>query len=144
MVEVTLALGVVAISMLAILGLLAAGSQVNRTATDQTASSDILSAVANDLRATPGPTATSLGYGITIPSNPVASETRTTLYFNSAGEASTSQVSGSRYRLVLTFLPTGAGRFATRVSLRMTWPAAADPTNANTQSAEMFLALDRN
>jgi len=130
--------------MLAILGLLATGSQLNHTATAQTASTDILSAVANDLRATPGTTATSLGYGITIPSNPVASETRTTLYFDSAGEASTSQVSGSSYRLVLTFLPTGAGRFATPVSLRMSWPAAADPTSANTQSVEIFLALDRN
>lgn len=144
LVEITLALGVAAVSMLAIFGLLATASQVNHAATEQTASTDILTAVGNDLRATPGSTSTSLGYGITIPPNPVGSSTSTTLYFDTAGESSTSLASGSRYRLVVTFLPTPTGRFATRVNLRMTWPAAADPTNGNTQSAEMFVALDRN
>jgi uncharacterized protein (TIGR02598 family) len=144
LVEIALALGVAAISMVAIFGLLATGSQVNHTATEQTASTDILTAVANDLRATPGTTATSLGYGITVPANPVGSATSTTLYFDSVGESSKARVSASRYRLVVTFLPTATGRFATRVNLRVTWPAAADPTNPNTQSAEMFVALDRN
>ena len=71
LVEVTLALGVAAVALLAILGLLATGSQINRTATEQAASSDILTAVANDLRATPATTATSVQFAIAIPPNPV-------------------------------------------------------------------------
>jgi uncharacterized protein (TIGR02598 family) len=144
LVEITLALGVAAVSLLAIFGLLATGSQVNHTAAEQTASTDILMAVANDLRATPSTTDTSLQYGITIPANPVNSSSSTTIYFDSTGGFSTSLTSGSRYRVAITFLSTSAARFATRVALRVTWPAAADPASANTQSAEMFVALDRN
>lgn len=144
LVEITLALGVAAVSLLAIFGLLATGSQVNHTAAEQTASTDILLAVANDLRATPSTTDTSLQCGIIIPANPVNSSSSITIYFDSTGGFSASLTSGSRYRVAITFLPTGAGRFATRVALRATWPAAADPTSPNTQSAEMFVALDRN
>lgn len=144
LVEVTLALGVAAFSLLAIFGLLATGTQVNHTAIEQTASGDILTAVAADLRATPKATATSLQFGITIPSNPVGAGTSTTLYFDSTGQSSTSLNGSSRYRLVLTFLPNGSGRGATLVSFRMTWPAAADPTKASTSAAEAFAALDRN
>lgn len=144
LVEITLALGVAAFSLVAILGLLAVGSQVNHTATEQTASTAILTAVADDLRATPTTTATSLQFGIAIPSNPVGAAISSTLYFDSTGQSSTSLGSGSRYRLVVTFLPNGSGRVATLANLRMTWSAAADPSNANTGAAEMIVALDRN
>ena len=144
LVEVTLALGVAAVSLLAIFGLLATGSQINHTATEQAASTSILTAVADDLRATPPTTATSLQFGIAIPPNPVEEPFSTTLYFDSTGQSSTSLSSSSRYRLVLTFLPNGAGRTATLVDLRMTWPAVADPAKANTDAAEIFVALDRN
>ena len=144
LVEVTLAIGVAAFSLLAIFGLLATGVQTNHTAIEQTASSDILTAVAADLRATPKTSVTSLQFGISIPPNPVAAATSTTLYFNSAGQSSTSLNSDARYRLVLTFLPNGTGRVATLTSLRITWPAVADPANVNTGAAEGFVALDRN
>jgi uncharacterized protein (TIGR02598 family) len=144
LVEVTLAIGVAAFSLLAIFGLLATGVQTNHTAIEQTASGDILTAVAADLRATPKTSASSLQFGISIPPNPVAAATSTTLYFSPTGQSSTSLNSGSRYRLVLTFLPNGSGRSATIASLRMTWPAAADPANVNTSATEGFVALDRN
>lgn len=144
LVEVTLALGVAAISLLAIFGLLATGTQINHTAIEQSASSDILTAVAADLRATPKTTATSLQFGITIPPNPVTATSSVTLYFNTTGQSSTSLNADSRYRVVLSFLPNGGIRVATLVSLRMTWPARANPTTANTDAAEAFVALDRN
>jgi uncharacterized protein (TIGR02598 family) len=152
LVEVTLALGVAAISLVAIFGLLATGLQTNYSATEQTASSDILAAVAADLRATPKTTplaspTPSLQFGINIPANPVSSPgpSPTTLYFNAQGQSSTSPNASSRYRLVITFRPNGAGsRTATFVDLRMTWPAAAAPTSANTGAAEIFAALERN
>ena len=150
LVEVTLALGVAAISLVAVFGLLATGLQTNYSATEQTASSDILAAVAGDLRATPkttqpGGAATSTQFGISIPANPVGVITTSTLYFNAQGQSSTFPNAGSRYQLAITFRPNGAGsRTATFVHLRMTWPAVASPTSANTGAAETFFALERN
>jgi uncharacterized protein (TIGR02598 family) len=167
LIEVTLALGVAAVALIAIFGLLVTGAQTSHTAMEQSASSDILTAVAADLRATPktsppGQAATSLQYKINIPANPVAAATNSTLYFTSEGECSTSLSSFTpcdlsapipspapplqvRYRLTVTFSPNGSGtRTATFVDLKMTWPAAANPANVNTSSAEAFVALDRN
>jgi uncharacterized protein (TIGR02598 family) len=138
LVEVTLALGVAAISLIAIFGLLVTGTQTNHTAVEQSASSDILTAVAADLRATPKTTPTSIQFGIGIGTN-------TVLYFNAAGQCSTTLGNDSRYRLAITFPANGGGaRTATFVDLRMTWPAAAIPVNVNTSAAETFVALDRN
>src|SRR6266700_3068693 len=103
LVELTLALGVAAVSLVAIFGLLVTGTQTNHTATEETASTDILTAVADDLRATPTTSATSLQFGITIP-------TSTTLYFDSLGQSATFLSATSRYRLVVTFLPNAGGR----------------------------------
>ena len=151
-IEVVLALGVTAISMLAILGLLATGTQTNHTAVEQTSSSDILTAVAGDLRATPlttprGQAAISQQFGINIPANPVSSPapTPTTLYFNAQGQSSTTLTASSRYQLNVSFVPNGPNaRTATFVVLRMTWPAAASAAATSTSSAETFVALDRN
>jgi type II secretory pathway pseudopilin PulG len=150
LIEVTIALGVAAFSLIAIFGLLVTGTQVNHTATEQSASSDILTAVAADLRATPktspvGIATTSPQFSIAIPANPVGVIPPSTLYFNAQGQSSTTLHAGSRYRLVISFLPNGAGsRTATFVDLKMTWPAAANPVTAATSSAEAFVALDRN
>lgn len=149
LVEVTLALGVAAVSLLAIFALLPVGVKTNQVAIEQTASTDILSAVTADLRATlpttpRGGAATSSRFGIAIPANPVSANTTTTLYFTSEGQFSTALASASRYRVSITFLPNGAGaRTATWAHLNATWPAAATPANAQ-GTAEVFVALDRN
>jgi uncharacterized protein (TIGR02598 family) len=148
LVEVTLALGVVAISLLAILGLLPVGVKTNQTAIGQTASIDVLSAVAADLRATPATTpragsATSPRFAIGIPANPVAAQATTTLFFTSDGQFSPSLQPNSRYRVTVTFLPNGAAHAATFLNLKTTWPAAATVANAE-GTAELFIALDRN
>lgn len=149
LIEVTLAMGVASISLLAIFSLLPVGLQTSQRAIQQSASNDILAAVIADLRATPptsprGGSATSAQFSITIPGNPVSSPASTTLYFNSEGQLSPSLNAASRYRLTITFPSNGAGtKTATFVDLRMTWPAVASPTNA-LGSAETFIALDRN
>jgi uncharacterized protein (TIGR02598 family) len=141
LVEVTLALGVAAVALIAIFGLLVTGTQTNHTAIEQSASSDILTAVAADLRATPKTNTTSTQFGISI-------GTDATLYFNAAGQSSTILASDSRYLLTIKFPPNGGGRTATWVHLRMTWPAAANPSPSpgtpGPSSAETFVALDRN
>jgi uncharacterized protein (TIGR02598 family) len=147
LVEVALALGVAAVSLIVIFSLLPIGLQTNQRSIEQTASVDILSAVAADLRATPitnprGGAVTSIEFGISIPA--AGSTGSTTLFFNGAGQSSTSQQTDSRYRMIITFVSNGGGpKTATLADLRMTWPAAAAVANAQ-GSAEMFAAFDRN
>jgi uncharacterized protein (TIGR02598 family) len=149
LVEVTLALGVAAISLVAIFALLPVGVKTNQIAVEQTTSTDMLSAVAADLRATPvtmprGGARASPRFAISVPANPVRTPTTTTLFFTTEGQFSAVVNANSRYRVTITFLPNGAGaRTATFVDLKATWPAAASIANAN-GAAEMFVALDRN
>ena len=148
LVEVTLALGVASVCLIAIFGLLPVGLRTNQDATQQVAAADILGAVMADLRATPattpmGEAAASHQFAINIPANPVSEATTSTLFFNAEGQFSASANSESRYRLTVTFLPNAGSRAASLAHLKMTWPAAASPVNA-TSSAEMFLGLDRN
>ena len=147
LVEVTLALGVAAFSLLAIFSLLPVGLQTNQRSIEQTASVDILSAVAADLRATPvttprGNATTSMQFGISIPA---AGDTgMTTLFFNGTDQFANSQQPDSRYRVTIRFVSSSGGsKTATLADLRVTWPAGASITNAQ-GIAEMFAALDRN
>ena len=148
LVEVTLALGMAAISLIAIFALLPVGLQTSYRATEQTASNDILAAVIADLRATTptsprGNSAISAQFGIDIPGNSGGAGSTVTLYFDSQGRVLPSP-DGSRYRLTVMFPPSGGGsRAATFADLKMTWPAPAEPANA-LGSAETFVALDRN
>ena len=148
LVEVTLAVGVASVCLIAIFALLPVGLRTNQDAVQQVAAADILGAVMADLRATPattprGEASASHQFAINIPANPVDEATTSTLFFNGEGQFSVSANSESRYRLTITFLPNTGSRAATLAHLKMTWPAAALPVNA-TSSAEMFLGLDRN
>jgi uncharacterized protein (TIGR02598 family) len=148
LVEVTLALGVAGVCLVAIFALLPIGLQTTQNATQQVGSAEIIGSVIADLRATPrttppGSATTSPSFAIPIPANPVAAATTTTLLFNSEGQFSTSANADSRYRLTVAVLPNSGRRTATLVELQMTWPAAASPANASGVT-EMFLALDRN
>ena len=149
LVELTLALGVAAISLLAIFALLPFGIRTNQIAIEQPASADILSVMAADLRATPvsaprGIATISPRFAIGIPANPVSSATSKTLFFTAEGQFSDNISPDSHYRVTVTFLPNGAGaRTATFVDLKATWPAPASIPNA-AGIAEVFVALDRN
>lgn len=148
LVEVTLALGVASVCLIAIFGLLPVGLRTNQDAAQEVAAGDILGTVMADLRATPattprGEATASQQFAINIPANPVSEATTSTLFFSGEGQFSASVNSESRYRLTITFLPNAGSRSATLAHLKMTWPAAASPVNA-TSSAEIFLGLDRN
>ena len=162
LVEVTLALGVAAVSLLTMFALFPIGLKTNQAAIERTTCTELLSTVVADLRATPvttprGGTIASPRFAITIPANPVVNATAATIFFNAEGQPSTAlegttKPDGSpwdsplqvRYRLTLTFAPNGAAhRTATLVNLKATWPAAATAENVG-GGAEMFLALDRN
>jgi uncharacterized protein (TIGR02598 family) len=136
LVEVTLAIGVAAFCLIAVFGLVPVGVQANRNATSQTTATNIVAGVISDLRATPKTTTTSAQYQITF-------GTAKTLYFDGAGQATTSLGANSRYRLVVSFpaSPTGLSY----ADLRVTWPAPVDPTTTTPSgSVETFAAFDRN
>jgi uncharacterized protein (TIGR02598 family) len=132
LIELTLAIGIAAFCLLAVMGLIPIAVQTNRNATSQTAATNIVASVIADMRATTA--ATSPQYGITF-------GTAKTLYFDSAGQFTISLGANSRYRARVTFptSPTGLSY----ADIRVTWPA--DPTTTTPSgSVEMFAAFDRN
>lgn len=136
LVEVTLALGVAAFCLVAVFGLLPTALQVQSTATEETASIGIASAIAADLRGTPRESPASQRFSI-----PIGSET--TLFFTAEGEPSASLAGDSRYRITVTFPPNGGGaRSAIFANVRVSWPAPAAPARA-AGSRTSFVAIDR-
>ena len=134
LIELTLAIGIAAFCLLAVMGLIPIAVQTNRNATSQTAATDIIASVIADMRATTS--ATSPQYGITF-------GTAKTLYFDGAGQFATVLGANSRYRVSVTFptSPTGLSY----ADIRVTWPAPVDPTTTTpVRLVEMFAAFDRN
>ena len=148
LVEVTLAIGIAAICLVALFGLMPVGVQTNRNATSQTAATGILSGVITDIRrtanATPSATTSPL-YNIAIPARGNSNTTPQILYFGGTGQFSTSLGADSRYQLSVTFPvnPDTSQFKSTYANLRVTWPAAATSTNAS-GSMETFAAFARN
>jgi len=153
LVEVTLALGIAAFCLIAVMGIIPVGVQTNRNATSQTAATNVIAAVVADLRATPRSNNTSLQFAIPFGAN-------TTRYFDSQAQCAcdnaglqkpntltrTCSLTWSpplelRYRLDITWrtAPTGL-RYA---DVKVWWPAAATAANAS-GSTQMFAAFDRN
>ena len=119
LVEVTLALGVAAFCLIAVLGLMPAGVQTNRNATSQTAATNIIASVIADMRA-------------------LAS---TIIELRGTGQFTTSLGANSRYRVSITFPSSPAG--LSYADVKATWPAPAISANAS-GSSEIFAAFDRN
>lgn len=149
LVEVTLALGVAAFCLIAVLGLLPVGVQTNQRSISGTAGASILSNVIADIRAARA-LSTSLQFGLNIPSNSVTASGTQTRCFDENGTVAAS-CTDARYRLTITFVPNNpdptrsGSRMATLAVLRVTWPAVVDPTTGNPSgSMETFAAFDRN
>lgn len=136
LVELTLALGIAAMCLISVFGLLPVGLKSNHNAVSQSASASIIAAVVADMRATPKTATTSTQYAISF-------GTAKTIYFDNEGAIAAALGPTSRYRLDIAFPPNpnpGAARFA---YLKVTWPAAASPASA-TGASEVFVAFDRN
>lgn len=140
LVELTLALGIAGFCLIALLGLLPLGIETNRTASSQTAAASIVSNIVADLRSTPPSSITSSQYNITL-------GTAKVLYIDDEGKVvnPTDPNAAASYRIAITFPPAPVGPFgSTFVSLRISWPALADPAaNAFTGKLETFFAVNR-
>jgi uncharacterized protein (TIGR02598 family) len=134
LVEVTLAIGIAAFCLIAVLGLLPVGVQTNRNATSQTRATNIIAAVVADLRATPATSTTSSQFRIQF------GQSKDLYFDNTGGFVPDTPDANSRYHLNITFpsSPTGLAY----ADVKVTWPAAAATTSAS-GSVEMFAALDR-
>jgi uncharacterized protein (TIGR02598 family) len=134
LVEVTLALGIAALCLIAVLGLMPVAALTNRNATSQTAVTNVIASVIADMRATTS--STSPQYGITF-------GTAKTLYFDGAGQFATSLGANSRYRVRITFPSSPSG--LSYADVKASWPAPVDPaTTTPSGTVEIFAAFDRN
>ncbi len=149
LVEVTLALGVAAVGLVSVFGLLPVGLNTNAQSIEQTAAGNLLAAVVADLRATPatvppGQAASSQQFSLAIPANPVATAATSTVYVTDDGKPSSTLPANVRFRLTATFISNGsASRAPTLARLKVSWPAVASPDHA-TGSVEQLTILDRN
>jgi len=158
LVEVTLALGIAAFCLLAILALLPVGLNSNQASIEQTAAAGLARGIISDLRATPKTTPptdqSSPIYELMIPGNGTG---RSTIFLNrdttTKGAAADSDAEAGkdpRYRATVFFsAPPGTQKTATTVRVLITWPALADKTASEDPrnfagSYEITTALDRN
>ncbi len=165
LIELTLAIGIAALCLLAVIGLVPVAVLTTRNATSQTAATNIMAAVVADLRATPKTCTKSLQFGIQF------GGASTTLYFDGQGQSSCDSAGlqkyqtnpadcsagscsgswspplGLRYQLNVTWnasnLTGSCSPAVPCADLKVTWPAAATAANAS-GSTEIFSAFDRN
>jgi hypothetical protein len=138
LVEVTLALGIAAFCLIAILGLVPVGVQTNRNATSQTVATNILSSVVSDIRASPKGGSNTAKYKIRR-----GKGNQTWVCFDRQGQPDGPGQGGLvtppcrpgnwHYRLYVKIYPTATlpGNLAPYCTnyavLKVIWPAAADP-----------------
>ena len=141
LVEVTLALGIAAFCLIAVLGLVPVGVQTNRNATSQTTATNILSSVVSDIRASPKGSTATPKYKIRRSKSNI-----TTVCFDGQGQPDplggqignvSCRAGNWRYRLYVKIYPITAPTdphlkpyCANYVVLKLVWPAAADPLTA--------------
>ena len=142
LVEVTLALGIAAFCLIAVLGLVPVGVQTNRNATSQTTATNILSSVVSDIRASPKGGTTTAKYAVRR-----SKGNTTTVCFDGQGQPDplggqignvSCRAGNWRYRLYVKIYPTVAlppssgltPYCANYAVLKVVWPAAADPLTA--------------
>jgi uncharacterized protein (TIGR02598 family) len=152
LVEVTLALGVAAFCLVAILGMLPVGLKTQHTSTQQTTANAIISQILGDLRADvrlpPGQQAKSQEStaGLGLHGHWAALATPDTLYFTNEGKKTGNLNStpppDAVFRATITYRlpPTDTTALA---SITVTWPAAqSDPTKV-AGSVETLVAVNR-
>ena len=146
LVEVTIALGIAAFCLIALFGLLPVGINSTAVATQQTIATSLLASVASDLRAIPNQTTTTGRFKIDVSTPGLKS-----IFINEDGTTNPSASADFRYRLTYNVIlpPSAAPRSATAISIRVTWPAIADPQPGTPPKnyagiVESYVALNRN
>ena len=126
LVEITMALGIVAFAVVVLMGLLPAGLSASREGASEELATEILTAAAADIRNTaPGETSSPL-YG--IPLNPPAD-----LFFSTPGLRVSDGSSNSDFRVSL-LSRTSANPALNILHLTVTWPPQAVPPSTSVET----------
>jgi uncharacterized protein (TIGR02598 family) len=128
LVEVVIALGVAAVGLIPIFGMLPIGIDNTHTANVQTGAMNLITSIAADIRATPPATGISPQFSINT-----TGTSGQTLYFNEAGVSSTSlsQLTFPRYKALIQAVPQLSGSNATVIDrITISWPPQASATTA--------------
>jgi len=150
LVEVTLALGVAAICLILLLGLLAVGIKTQQSGAQQTIANQIMTVILSDLRADlrlpPGQASKEGDSGFGLHGHWAQMATPDTLYFDQQGkwlQLNGSPPTGATFRAKIAyFRPPNISTSVANVVV--TWPAQVDPaTITPAGSVQQFIAVNR-
>jgi len=152
LVELTLAMGVAAFCLLAVVGLLPVALKTQHASIQQTTASEVLSEFAADLRAAvrypPGLADKLNDQQHTLRGHWALVGTPDTIYFTNEGWQTggltpASTPSDAVFRLTLTYLIPPADT-TSLANIKVTWPAQVDPATGTPEgSVETFVAINR-
>lgn len=136
LVEITLALGVMAFCMIAIVGLLPVGFRTTQGSSQETLATDLVASIDADLRATPLTSSASPFFNISMTGE-------TVFYVDDSGLTTTS--SNARFRAYVKLsAPTSGTIGTTSGRVVASWPAQQDDLSKALGLVEVHIALDRN
>jgi len=144
--ETVIALGMATVSMTAVFGILPVGLNSNQDSTEQTLASNVLTAIATDMRSTPNPTPkgsaqTSHFFKIRVPSTTSTEADRQTFYLTEDGQC-TEDAASARYQLNVWIQPGPETNPAMVARALISWPATTSYKNSM-GSVESLISLDR-
>jgi len=155
LVEVTLALGVAAFCLIAVLGMLPVGLKTQQAGVQQTKANAIISQITDflraDVRLPPGQASKAQGQWVNLHGHWLAVAIPDTLFFTNDGDQTGSVTQGAAppapagavFRATITYLfpPTATTSIA---KISVSWPAQPNPaTTVPAGSAEAFVAVNR-
>ena len=141
LVEVTLALGVAAFCLIAVMGMLPVGLKTQQASVNQTKANAVISQVIDDLRADvrlpPGQASKAQGVWANLNGHWANVATPDTLYFTNEGKQTT-VLTDAAFRATITYLfPPNASTSVAEIIV--SWPA----TGVSAGSVETFIAVNR-
>ena len=150
LIEVTLAIGVAAFCLIAVMGLLPVAIKIQQASVQQTKANAIISQISSDLvadvRLPPGQASKAQGDWSNLHGHWAQVATPDVLYFTNDAKQSGYQgtaPAGATFRATITYMlpPTTTTSLA---NIKVTWPASIDPaTGAPAGSAETYISVNR-
>lgn len=144
LVELALAIGIVAFCLVALLGVIPAGLRSQKMSVRTVTAADILTAISADMEISPSDSAESPLFGIHVP---IAGEKSTPQYllFDENGALADSK-KRAVYRAEIVWMPEKSGQLASRLTnIRVAWPANGEVRSQNIQHfTETITAFNKN
>ena len=153
LVEITLALGVAAFCLIAVLGMLPVGLKTQQASVQQTTANSIISQIFTDLRADlrlpPGQVSHEDESGFNLHGHWANLYTPDTLYFTQEGKQ-TGSVNGSPpadavFRATITYNQLPPTQTTSLANITVSWPAQVDPTTGGVPAGSVttLVAVNR-